>query len=345
MYQIDYTKGICEDIVVSLLICCDILKKRLPNLTYPKTVEKIHKHIKRKMEPLNEAFPLLVNDDVRFSLLTSIVQSVCYYGSGLDFPTIESFIDQTVRVPANVLMARCIFNFDCNKNEYTTYLELVKNNSDISKYINKMDISDKNKALLLSAMLDMDYYANLIVQMVEKARDVVLKIHEEHADYIRTSFKVFENQKNVLEQLKTAGYPVDFDEIIVIPVLLNPGVNGFLTPNGKLNLKLGFEFAQFLEKIKLLPLDVDIDGIGKIFGDKTRCDIINLLLKEEHYLSELSVILKTPANTLCYHMQLLYDAGVVVGRNQGKKFYYKLNNAYFEGVKQLAQEFIDKIGG
>lgn len=343
MYKIDYTKGICQDIIFALVICSDLYKKRFPNLRFPKTLETIHKKLKKKMEPLNEAFPLLINDDIRVSLVSNIVQSICFYENGLEFPSVESFIEQTVRVPARVLIARCVFNFDSNKNEYSTYLNLVKNPSKASRYINNMEISEKNKALLLSALLDPEYYAKLIIETVEKVSDAVLKIHEDNKDYINASFKVFENQKVVIEQIKTAGIPVEFDKIILVPVFLNSGLSSFMAPNDKLHLFLGFEFAQFLEKLKLVPINLDIYNLGKIWGDKTRCDIVNILLKEEHYLSELSNILETPANSLCYHMQLLYDAGVVVGRHQGKKYYYKLNKAYFDGMKRLSQDLIEKI--
>ena len=123
--------------------------------------------------------------------------------------------------------------------------------------------------------------------------------------------------------------------IMIAPVLFNSALVKFCRTEDAHLFYLGFEFYQYLSEYINRDIKLSFDDIGKLFSDKTCCDVIRILRKKESYLMDMSRELNVPNNTLYYHMQLLYDAGVVLGRNEGRRFYYRLNEKYFEAVKKL----------
>lgn len=67
----------------------------------------------------------------------------------------------------------------------------------------------------------------------------------------------------------------------------------------------------------------------KLLADKTRLDILNLLLKEDSYVEKIAYELTLTPATICYHLKKLENAGVV--RCSRSQFYiiYSVNQEIF----------------
>lgn len=66
--------------------------------------------------------------------------------------------------------------------------------------------------------------------------------------------------------------------------------------------------------------------VFKAFCDEKRLRILELLRNGEKCACELMEELDMPQSSLSYHMKILYEAGIVDSRPDGKWLYYKISN-------------------
>ena len=121
--------------------------------------------------------------------------------------------------------------------------------------------------------------------------------------------------------------------------MLNPGVIYVNNTGGIKYFKLGVDYEQAANiAIGSLPI-LELETIGKIFGDPTRCEIIRILKTNGSYLTDLARRLNIPTNSLHYHIQTLSDAGVIKGSYRGKRFVYDLNPQFFKSASNTLMNF------
>ena len=80
-------------------------------------------------------------------------------------------------------------------------------------------------------------------------------------------------------------------------------------------------------------------AVFKAFGDENRIRILKLLQTGEKCACVLLDDLQITQPTLSHHMKILCDAGVVVGRKEGKWTHYSISTA---GV-DLAAQYLAQI--
>ncbi|MEW6010138.1 MAG: metalloregulator ArsR/SmtB family transcription factor [Euryarchaeota archaeon] len=91
----------------------------------------------------------------------------------------------------------------------------------------------------------------------------------------------------------------------------------------------------YLEKNKSAPLKLKIppetmlenlSGKFKALSDPTRLKILYLLEEGELCVCELILALDKPQSTISHHLNVLKNAGFIVGRKEGLWIHYKLKN-------------------
>lgn len=91
----------------------------------------------------------------------------------------------------------------------------------------------------------------------------------------------------------------------------------------------------------------EIAAMFKAFCDENRLQILEMLREGEkcacHILEEMQIT----QPTLSHHMKILCDAGVVVGRKEGKWMHYSVSEIGLEKVMNYLNELMKnaKIGG
>lgn len=78
--------------------------------------------------------------------------------------------------------------------------------------------------------------------------------------------------------------------------------------------------------------------IFKAFCDENRLTILGLLKDGEICACNLQEALSIGQSTLSHHMRILYDAGVINARKEGKWTYYSLNRDGGESVVEMLKE-------
>jgi len=77
----------------------------------------------------------------------------------------------------------------------------------------------------------------------------------------------------------------------------------------------------------------------KAIADKTRLNIVDLLSCGEMCACQLLDNFNITQPTLSYHMRILCDSGIVIGRRNGAWMYYRINGRVLENIS----EFLSKI--
>lgn len=77
----------------------------------------------------------------------------------------------------------------------------------------------------------------------------------------------------------------------------------------------------------------------KAFCDENRVRILELLRTGEKCACKLLEEIKVTQPTLSHHMKILCDAGIVIGRKEGKWMHYSISE---EGVEQ-AKKYLDTL--
>lgn len=88
-----------------------------------------------------------------------------------------------------------------------------------------------------------------------------------------------------------------------------------------------------------------IAAMFKAFGDENRIQILQLLKNGEkcacHLLEEMNIT----QPTLSHHMKILCDAGIVIGRKEGKWMHYSISGEGLSEIESyLAQLSSEKTG-
>ncbi len=78
--------------------------------------------------------------------------------------------------------------------------------------------------------------------------------------------------------------------------------------------------------------------IFKALADETRLKIVELLSEGERCACQLLENFNITQPTLSYHMKILCECGIVVGRREGAWMYYRNNSKVVEEVARFLSE-------
>ena len=88
---------------------------------------------------------------------------------------------------------------------------------------------------------------------------------------------------------------------------------------------------------------IETDRAAQLFhalSDRVRLDVIELLMGGEHCVCDLTSHLDIGQSSLSWHLKTLSDAGIIVGRREGRWVYYALDmdviveaRAVLDGIK------------
>lgn len=81
--------------------------------------------------------------------------------------------------------------------------------------------------------------------------------------------------------------------------------------------------------------------VFKAFCDENRLQILELLKNGEKCACKLLEELQISQSTLSHHMKILCDAGVVIGRKEGKWVHYSIDAAGAKYAQKLLDEQLE----
>jgi ArsR family transcriptional regulator len=91
-----------------------------------------------------------------------------------------------------------------------------------------------------------------------------------------------------------------------------------------------------VEKVRdKMPRDRDLNELAdlfKIFGDKTRINILSALFEEEMCVCDIAYLLNMTQSAISHQLRVLKQARLVKNRKDGKVVFYSLDDEHVKGI-------------
>lgn len=303
----------------------------------PKLIADIQKDLRSELKKFSYLLPLFCHKSYELSLFTNCRRLFISESEDLVISA-EELISRVLNDDPNELTARVFMTADNNSHNISFYRKLITESLAAVKHCLEMDIDEDLRSVLLSLLVERKEYHEKMTSFAFETLHTLRRIFTSRNFGIKKVLSIF-NSSKIVEALLDADYITDNDTVIITPILLNPCIIYRYNTNGVKHFKIGIDYEQGSNiAIGSLPM-LELETIGKIFGDPTRCEIIRLLKTNGSYLSDLAKRLNIPVNSLHYHIQTLSDAGVIKGSYRGKRFVYDLNPQFFKSASHTLINF------
>ncbi len=305
----------------------------------PKLVAALEKDLRTELKEFSYLLPFFCHKTYKLSLFSNCRRLFIPDNEGI-FLSAEELIAAVLTNDPDELTARVFMTADNNANQISFYRTLIVDSLDAVKYALEMDIDQEVRTMLLSLLVDRKAYHKKIVNFAFKTLDAIRRVFPRRDYAIKKTLSAFGNGEKAAMELINAGYIGENEEIILTPILLNPYLIYINHIDNVRYVRLGITFEDSVfSSIGTNHPTLELELIGKIFGDPTRCEIIRKLKDRGSYLTNLAKQLEMPTNSLHYHIQALSDAGVIKGSYKGKRFVYELNPHFFNSASNTLKYF------
>lgn len=199
----------------------------------------------------------------------------------------------------------------------------------IIEKINMSDFDSDIKWFLLSFIKNPLDYIERFIELIEE----YLPIYNQLKDSFRDEYKDF--VKWIDDKLVTHGidYIDQHLEFLNLSqyteVHLNYSLFDLLSSHvfsdGSIYIYVGIMFKEYVKERKD-KLDIDKHlMIYKVLSDKTRFNIIKILINEESYGQEIAKKLGITTATVSYHIDYLMGASLIITKRKSRRLYYSIN--------------------
>lgn len=334
-----------EEFCYSFVIMSDVLQNKFLYSAdlFTKLTADLRRELQSELWQYLDLLPLMASESHKLSLFTNCRRLLLSQREIVSLST-EETIARVLSNDPDEMTARVFVTADNNAHGLDFYRELLTKSIDAVKYCMQMEASENLRSLLLSMLVDREDYTKKIIRFADKTLEALRRLRSKYSGAIAKAYSVFDNTERTAENLLSIGIINENDEVVITPVILNPGVMLTRNVDGIKYAIIGTEY----ERSALFPTEaqpaVELETMGKIFSDPTRCEIIRILKSGSSYLSELARRLEVPSNSLHYHIQLLNDAHVIKGYYKGKKFIFELDPKFFQAISHTALQFMSSDG-
>lgn len=195
--------------------------------------------------------------------------------------------------------------------------------------IEQMEIEDGTKWYLLSLIKDPKSYIKTFLALVEEYlpiyKEIKAKYWQEYLNFIDWIDPIIsEGGIDFLDKYLGFLNLREFEEIE-----LNYSIFDLLSSqelgDGKVRIFLGLIFRKYINNEKSKN---DVDkylNIYKLLSDRTRFEIIRILMEEESYGQEIAERLAITTATVSYHMEYLFAASLIFMKRKSRRIYYSIN--------------------
>lgn len=211
--------------------------------------------------------------------------------------------------------------------------------------IDKMDFCGDIKWYLISLIQDPKSYIKKFIELIqdylplyEVLKRNYWKAYEEFVQWIDK--KLFEHGIDFLNQHLNFINLKQYDEVYLNYSIFDL-VSSHAFEDGRTHIFIGLIFKRYVEE-QTNKNDIDIHlNIYKVLSDKTRFEIIKILLDKESYGQEIAEKLGITTATVSYHMDYLFGASLIFIKRKSRRLYYSINkNQIKNSIRFLENELM-----
>jgi DNA-binding transcriptional ArsR family regulator len=218
--------------------------------------------------------------------------------------------------------------------------------------LNESEISDKNKIAIIDTFCNTDKHLKQLTNLLRKTIGILEDCSKEY-QYIEEFFyeywSDFISKNDIIEHIEkyiNVEWKRNPAGIVVTPVLAQPRMVSISIPDEEVVkpdvLRIGFLIDKNLRLRKKATTMEDIGNIMKVFGDKSKLDILNMIKDKPAYGKELADGLGLAKGTISHHMSSLMSIGVIDTLCESNRIYYSLNQKKFTEILEELKEYFVK---
>lgn len=314
-----------------------------------KEIEKIVKNLKKRIDftGYEKVLDVLINEDV------NIIYSCLKSTKLVQIDGIDAFIENLKTLSEEDIMLNTILaaNDFCNKTDLTKEdaSNIIKSRANLIGFIDKCELDESHKWKLFSFLNNIQDYMNKFISFSSiyyKQYINILNSNQKTLDKLCKNIEKNINERGIDYITELVGNfmgPDTFEnsaEIYISPLFFNNvSLTGDVTTSTAY-IAIGFDCEKL---IKLLSGESSIGtnlNLFKNMCDKTRFNILKLLVKEQLYNQEIAEKIGITMATTTYHMDFLLGSNLVHVERVGHKTYYALNKAaIIKGIEFLKETF------
>lgn len=228
-------------------------------------------------------------------------------------------------------------------------LDLQEERRPFLESVRRMELEEKFKARLIFAFTDFRNSIREILELLRKA-DLLLQPYREQIREEGKHFKKYWEKRMDGCFLEKMGVGVDdhaYRRMRVTPTAVNRAVMRIgieeETSGEELNIEIGLGLTEdiirnYLEEKNQNPETV-MESL-RLLADPGKLGILLYIKDEAHYGKEIAEQFQLTAATISYHMEELYQKGLILIRQQGKRIYYSANRERIGRVLDAAKEIL-----
>lgn len=313
------------------------------NIEIDEDIEKISQYLMNTKELDRNAVKFFFNRET--SIFDALLQNSEVFGKTLDecLRSIEQMTEDEIALRLIKELLREIID---DENERTRKSEEVIENNTLFDFIRELEINDGSKWNLMCFFRDINHYKAQAAALIRNYAPYYfneIKKHRGRIDkfYERIEERLKENGSEFLSQLFRSDFRHGFYEKINITVTyLHYYSLYFYTINKAGYVVLGIDYESIAAKLEGIDEIEKGLSILKNISDRTRFDIIKLLLKKDYFGQELAAELNITTATVSYHMNQLFASNLIEVERMEHKAFYKVNKATIRKILEfLIKEF------
>lgn len=196
--------------------------------------------------------------------------------------------------------------------------------------LNKQDIDNNIKWNFLLLFQNPKYYIEKFINLINGFLPIYNELKEQYKERYKDFLIWIESKINkfgvdfINKYLKILNLQ-EFDKVHLSYSLFGMITTNIDTSTNECYVYLGILFQDYVEQM-ISKLDIEKHlMVFKVFSDKTRFEIIKILIEEENFGQEIAEKLNISTATVSYHMDYLLGASLVEIKKRGRKVFYKIN--------------------
>lgn len=215
--------------------------------------------------------------------------------------------------------------------------------------VRRMDLEEKFKARLIFAFADFDNSVREIIGLMKEAEEL-LKPYERQIREEGTRFREYWERRADGAFLEKLGVRVDesrYERLRVRPMAVNRAAIRIgleeETSGEELDVEIGIGITEDILQSYMNEKNQDPETVMealRLLADPGKLGILLYIKDEAHYGKEIADQFQLTAATISYHMEELYQNGLILIRQQGKRIYYSANRERIGRVLDAARQLL-----
>lgn len=280
----------------------------------------------------------------------SIDDFVMFY----EFQNYEETLEQNVARVRNLTDEERLLEFAKILTEYHSQGNIedakkIHSLADILATLNESELSAENKVAILNVYCNKEKYLDEVARILSKTI-AIIEEHSEEIKFIEDFFYEYWTKyvakNDIIEQIEKSlniEWKRNPNGIVIIPVFFIPNMLTISIADDGVTkedvLRIGFLVDENFRQRKKASNIEDISNIMKVFSDKSKLDILNMIKNKPAYGKELADGLGLAKGTISHHMSSLMGIGVIDTLCESNKIYYSLNKKKFGEILDELKEY------